>query len=123
MLKSKNFWTTLISVIVAGLFAGTGVELNVSPENLADAIVTKEGVSLIVFLFVNLTTPIMKTIARIKEQGYDWKSAVLSKNFAAHLISFASVVIGFLVNEQHAGFVVALTTQGINFLLHLLSKK
>lgn len=123
MLKSRNFWTSLISVIVAGLFTASGVELNLSPEQLADAIVTKEGISLIVFLFINLSTPIIKTINRIKESGYDWKAAVLSKNFAAHLTSFLAVVIGLSVGEQHAGFIVALVTQVVNFGLHILTKK
>lgn len=115
--QSLNFWTSIVSFVIAAVFTSQGIEVNVTSEEIAHALLTKEGIGLALFLGMNLYTPILKTYRRVIAKEWIW-AALLSKNLVAHLTSAVAVIVGIWLDEQEAGFVVAMLTQALNFVVH-----
>lgn len=115
--QSLNAWTTVIGFIIAAIFTSQGIEVKLTAEEIAQALLTKEGLGLAVFFFMNLYTPIIKTWNRVKGKQWDWK-ALLSRNLTAHLTSVIAVILGFYFDAEEVGFMVVMITQALNFVLH-----
>ena len=115
--KSLNFWTTVMTIIMTALFTVTGVEVDFTAQDLAQIILTEEGIGLLSTLFMLLFTPIFKTIQRINQEGYDWKK-LKSRNMLAHLSSLAIILAGIWLDAEKLAFVGALLTQLVNFVAH-----
>lgn len=117
--KSLNAWTALIGLLIAALFTSQGIEVNVTEEEIGQALASKEGIALVLFFALNLTTPIIKTVQRLKTMGYDWK-VLLSRNFIAHTLSVVSVALAIVFDEQTVGYITAMLAQAANMLMHYL---
>lgn len=115
--QSLNLWTTAVGFLIAALFTSQGVEVKLTAEEITNALMTKEGIGLAVFFFMNLYTPIIKTWNRVKGKEWNW-SALISRNLAAHLTSVVAVVVGLYLDAEETGFVVVMVTQALNFVLH-----
>jgi hypothetical protein len=120
--KSLNFWTTIITIIMTALFTVTGVEVDFRAEDVAQIILTEEGLSLLSTLFLLLFTPLFKTYQRIKENGYDW-AKLKSRNMLAHLSSLLILLAGIWLDAEKLSFVVVLLTQLVNFIAHRFNFK
>lgn len=117
--KSLNAWTAFIGLIIAAVFTSQGIEVDIQEQQILEALSTKEGIALILFFIMNLITPIIKTIQRIKSIGYDWK-VLVSRNFIAHTLSVISVALAITFDAQTVGFITAMLTQATNMILHYL---
>jgi hypothetical protein len=115
--QSLNTWTTVVGFFIAALFTSQGVEVKLTAEQISEALMTKEGIGLAVFFFMNLYTPIIKTWGRVKGKQWNW-SALYSRNLAAHLTSLIAVVAGIWFDHEEVGFLVVMLTQGLNFIFH-----
>ena len=120
--KSLNFWTTIITIVMTALFTVTGVEVDFKAEDVAQIILTEEGLSLLSTLFLLLFTPLFKTYQRIKENGYDW-TKLKSRNMLAHLSSLLILLAGIWLDAEKLSFVVVLLTQLVNFVAHRFNFK
>jgi ABC-type uncharacterized transport system permease subunit len=116
--QSLNTWTTVIGFIIAALFTSQGIEVNLSSDQIAEALMTKEGIGLILFLGMNLVTPVIKLVKRIKDQGGFDVKLLISRNLVAQLISVIAVIIASFYGEATAGFAIAMLTQAVNFFWH-----
>lgn len=117
MTKSLNFWTTIVTIVITALFTSQGVQIDFTAQQLAELILTEQGIGLAVSLFMLLYTPLFKTWTRIKTEGYDWR-ALKSRNLVAHLLSLIGIVLGLWLGAEQVGFAIALVTQIVNFLMH-----
>lgn len=118
--KSLNAWTAFIGLIIAAVFTSQGVEVSIDQEQIADALLSKEGITLVIFFALNLATPIIKTVQRVKEMGFDWK-VLVSRNFIAHTISVISVALAISFDEQTVGYITVMLTQAANMIMHYLN--
>ena len=116
-IQSLNTWTAVISFLIAAIFTSQGIEVSLSGEQIAEALLTKEGLALVLFFGMNLMTPILKTYRRIKDNGFDWHKLV-SRNLVSHALAAISVLLGLLLDQETAGFVIAMITQAVTFIWH-----
>jgi hypothetical protein len=117
MTKSLNFWTSVFTILISAIFTTQGVEVDFTAAELAEIVLSRDGIGLVITLFMLLYTPLFKTYVRIREAGYDW-AALKSRNFAAHIVSLIAILLGLWLGAEQVGFALALLTQVINFIAH-----
>jgi hypothetical protein len=121
--KSLNIWTTIISIIIGLLFTSQGIEVDLDPESIATAVTTKEGMALMLYLAMNLGTPLIKTIQRIRTKGYDWRAAILSSNLIAHLTTALALILSMWLDAETTGLIIGVVIQTGNYLYHRFGGK
>jgi hypothetical protein len=119
MLKNLNALTSILAVLIYGIFTANGVHVDFEASDVADLILSKEGIALATSLFMLLWTPIFKTVQRVKASGWG-VDKLKSRNFALHLTAALGVIAGLVFDAQTAGFVVALVSEAVNWLWHRL---
>lgn len=117
-ITSLNLWTTVISLIIGVLFTSQGIEVDLEPGQIAEAITTKEGMALMLYLAMNIGTPIIKTIQRIAKKEVDWRAAILSSNLIAHLTTALTLISSMWLDAETTGLIVGIFIQGANYLYH-----
>lgn len=117
-LTSLNLWTTVISLIIGVLFTSQGIEVDLEPGKIAEAITTKEGMALMLYLAMNIGTPIIKTVQRIAKKEFDWRVAILSSNLIAHLSTALALILSMWLDAEAIGLIIGIFVQTANYLYH-----
>jgi len=116
--QSKNFWTSIITIIV-GFLTANNLNLGLTPDQLVNGISGHNTVEILMFLVPALIVPIQKIAA---QKTWDF-SFFKSTNFWAQATTVLSVVLGFYFGEVTAGLIVAVVVQVVNLITHLSNSK
>lgn len=123
--KSLNTWDSVITAVVgliATILTTQGIELSVSPDEIANAIQTKGGVSLALFILFKLYTPIVKVYKRVKDGGFEW-AKLKSRNLISQVVSLLAVLAAiFIKDAEVVGMVTAVLVQVGNFAWHTIER-
>ncbi len=119
--KSLNTWDSVITAlvgIVAAVLSTQGIDLSMAPSEISEALQTKEGIGLAMFIAFKLSTPAIKVYKRIKDGGFDW-SKLKSRNLVFQVASLISILVAIFVKDaEAAGFIGAAILQITNFIWH-----
>lgn len=121
-INSTNLWVTIISILSAGIAAGSGINIPLEPAAILAALATKQGVALIMFFVVNFSNPVLKLVKKIKDGKWSW-DFLLSTNFQTQVGSLFTLILSMWFDEGLIGMILAGIMQAYNFLVHLAVKQ
>lgn len=116
--QSRNFWTAIISVVL-GLLASNDVTTGLSAGDFIDGVAGKNAIAILTFIVPALYTPITKLVAKFKAGTWTWEF-LKSTNFITQMVSVISIIVTAYFDAITAGFAIAVITNVINLLYHLL---
>lgn len=119
-LDSRNFFVTLISIVLAALQFNS-IETGYTAEGIFDLFKDANLSSALILLVVNFLNPIMKIVNKVINKGFDW-SFVKSRNFVTQVLSLLTILISALFDEITVGIISALVVNVWNLVSHLLDK-
>lgn len=121
VLNSRNFLTSVISILVLALGANgiTSTDLGGSADQIYNIFAGKSGSDLLITIILYAINSGSRIYTTLKNKPFDF-SFIKSSNFQAAVISLLAVVIGMIFKEDLAGYIIAIVTQVINIIYNLL---
>lgn len=119
MASSKSLFVSLFSIVALILTANHVDMSQYNADTLYAVFTSSQGSALLLAIFSFLLEIGSRAFISFKLQGFSF-DFLKSPNFMAALISLVSVIVSRFFNVFYAGIIVAITTQVINIVYHLL---
>lgn len=117
VLASKNFLVTLVTIVL-GFITANEIQVQLTPEQVADGIMGKDFLAIASFVLLNFFNVLTKIGAKFLDKTWSW-AWLKSKNFLTQVLSVLSILVGAYFDATVAGIIVAVVANIINLITHL----